>query len=280
MLIVIDKSFLRASTSARIETLCREYEVIFSETILFELQDSKDRDQCLAKFPSTENSVIFMPDIGNLISYENTNSRAAAPIVKHRIPGNIAFNEKLKSKQFDFSRYENTLAQWRRELKKTIDDLVEVATCIDVFWPKMRDEKGNIIHPYVDDLKKKISKNPNIVRAFYKLIRKSSFVTADKIDMDWAIFRWVQIRVIYCLDWAKRHNFNVKAANRNKIEHDLHDLNYLIIASLCDGMATTDQRLGCFLRLIRPDSTIISETAARGSQLEARTPPGPGSGTA
>lgn len=257
MQIVIDKSFLRSSPKSLVHDICQNHQVLFVSNLLFELMDSDDRAECSAKLPSRVNSVLFMQEVPELLNYEKHKRHAAHPIMKFRIHKHVSLNEKLCSKNFDFSRYNHDNAECKRVVQDEVSRLKVLSLSIFNFWPGLKNHNGRIPDEKILEIRREVASEQDIVKALWHIIRPEGFPPADMIGPEWVIYRWTQLRVLLCLDWVRRH-IKLGEANNVKLEHDLHDLYYVLFAALAGGLATSDIKQRETFRLVRPDGHIYN----------------------
>lgn len=252
--LVLDKSLLRSLSKAELGELCSEHTVLFTDTLFYELVDNaEDRKQCFAKLPSGSNVFSFLPCIGSLMRFEQEKRVPASPLIDHRLPGRLAFNRRLGSKNYNLYQIDATLHEHRIRTEDEVEGLVGLAGSIDKLWPDLRS------NPQIPARRKSdLADRPEIIRQLYKKITDDHTLAAV-IGANWVIFRWLQVRAIYCIDLGVSYMYDLSHASRIKLEHHLHDMNYVVYAALTGAIATADKRASEVFRLVRPDGVVIDQ---------------------
>jgi len=251
--VVLDKSFLRGSSADIIDKLCTHHNVLIIDDLMYELLDNpQDREQCFAKLPTGGNALIFLKGIGPLIRYENTHGRPASPLSEHRIPGILSINRRFRERCFNFSIYDAKAEEWKETVAKDVGELIDLSTTINRLWPNI---EGN--PSYTTGLLDEVSNNREIIQSFYGKIADQCSSPKYKIDENWVSFRWLQAKVMYCIQLFSTHKGQICTARPTDVEHDLHDLRYLVYASLSGSIATKDEKLKRNFFRLRPDGVVL-----------------------
>jgi hypothetical protein len=249
MEVVIDKSFVRASSEQELANLCANHVVLFTDSLLYEVLDNvRDRDQCFAKLPNGNDNFIFMQGVGPLIEYERKHGRPATPLSAHRMQGILSINRAFKKRSFDLSVYERMLLESKERVATDVRGFVELTTTINRLWPRIEGDQG-----YSAELVNQVSADPNIILRMYENVVSG---TCASINETWVTFRWFQVQVIYCIQMFTRHQGKVIITK--KLENDFHDLHYLIYASLSGAIATNDKKLQRNFCRLRQDGVVFS----------------------
>jgi hypothetical protein len=105
-------------------------------------------------------------------------------------------------------------------------------------------------------LEREILEDRESMRQFYANHTLPPFPPANLIDERWAFFRWIQVYLLAGLDFFHRHGVNSEP-NREKVVHELLDLDYTITALLVGGLACCEKRIIQRFRFLRPDGFIL-----------------------
>jgi hypothetical protein len=259
--IVIDKSYLQGATTECVRSLCEEHNVLFTETLFYELltTEASERTACFAKFPEKENPVTLIPRAGPLLRYENRHLRAATPLIDHRIEGDFRFNRGLTTGTFKHSPDEETaLAEWRQDVMHEVEVFHEVATSVSAWCPRLRTVSGAVLKEGCEELKRRACDDPEVVRNVYRSLDLAGFASASLLDLSWVLFRYIQAHLLFSLDYIPRHGFADMNKIPKRVEHDIHDLQYFIFGCLCGGLATKDKDIMQNFRLACPEGKLLS----------------------
>lgn len=261
MEIVIDKSYLQGTPGEEVRRLCEEHTVLFTETLLYELltTDEPSRRKCFAKLPQRDNPVLLMPRTGPLFRYEIEKQRAASPIVDHRVAFSFRFNPRLGSRTFQHSAHEvATLEQWRGDVESEVLRFRETGVGVAAWCPSLKTVFGQALKVECEGLKKKACADIEVVRMIYRSIRPDGFPCASLLDPSWALFRWVQSHILFALDYLGRYGFSELPNIPKRVEHDIHDIDYVTFGALCGALATKDADIANNFSLSCPDGKLLS----------------------
>lgn len=259
--IVIDKSYLQGAPSETIRKLCEEHTVVFTETLFYELLSTEEiiRDRCFAKLPASDNPVVLIPCLGPLIRCEIEKQKTASPILDHRLALSFRFNPRLSSRTFQHSAHEKaTLEQWRRDVEGKVSRFHQVATGVSSWCPSLKAVSGEALRIACKDLKKQACADAEIVRMVYRDIRPEGFPPASFLDPSWALFRWVQVNLLFALDYLGRYGFAELESLPQRVEHDIHDIEYVIFGALCGALATRDDDITDNFLLSHSDGKLLN----------------------
>lgn len=261
MQIVIDKSYLQGVSTEKMCRLCEEHTVLFIETLLYELLTAteSERNVCFAKFPAIDNPVTLIPRAGPLLRYENEHLRAASPLVDHRIEVDFRFNPEFAIGSFQHAPDEKTaLTDWRQEVKREVETFREVATGVSVWCPRLRTVSDKELKIGCKDLKRQACTDLAVVRNVYRSLDLEGFACASLLDRSWVLFRWIQAHLLFSLDYIARYEFADLEKIPKRLEHDIHDIQYVLFGCLCGALATKDKVMMRNFQLACPEGTVIS----------------------
>ena len=82
----------------------------------------------------------------------------------------------------------------------------------------------------------------------------------ESIDEKWAIYRWVQVQLLFALDVHVRYQGNIPTPLSSnvyeKMEHDVLDAEQLILGCLEGAFATRENKHKRWWRLLCPDGRL------------------------
>ena len=260
--VVIDKSYLQGASGDAVRRLCDEHTVLFTETLLYELltaPEQEERNECFAKLPARDNPVALIPRTGPLFRYEMEHLRAASPVVNHRIDVTFRFNPKLTSRSFHHSADEQTaLAEWRLDVEREVATFNKVATGVSAWCPSLETVSRERLRSACQDLKRQACADTQVVRTVYRSLGLEGFPAASFLEPAWALFRWVQAHLLCSLDYIARYGFADLSNIPKRVEHDIHDIQYLLFGALCGALATRDAEIAANFSLACPKGTLIT----------------------
>jgi hypothetical protein len=258
--IVIDKSYLQGAATKTVRRLCEEHAVLFTETLFYELltTDEPKREACFAKLPAKDNPVTLIPGAGPLFRYEIEHRRPASPVVDHCIPVTFRFNPRLTSRTFQHPADEEVaLGEWRREVEREVATFHEIATGVTTWCSALMTLSGEVLTAACEDLKQQLCSDTEIVRKVYGSLGLEGFPCASMLDPSWALFRWVQAHLLFSLDYVGRYGIGESPNIPKRVEHDIHDIQYVLFGALCGALATRDSEIAANFALARPNGTLL-----------------------
>jgi len=128
-----------------------------------------------------------------------------------------------------------------------------------VAWcPLLKTVSGQALKVACEDLKKQACVDMEVVRMIYRSISPDGFPCDSLLDPSWALFRWVQSHLLFALDYLGRYGFEDLPNTPNRVEHDIHDMDYVIFGALCGALATKDADIANNFLLSCPNGKLLS----------------------
>jgi hypothetical protein len=215
MNIILDKSYLIGASRKLISNLFCQYQLMMPETLFLEILTSDDKSQikkCFSKFPKKENPIALLPSSGNLIYYEKVNHSPSTPLQNRVLDIKYKFNSDLCCDKYEriIENVEESLDEWIKFTAERADGFAKKAETVPDWFPELKN-KTCISKEMINEAMQKIGNDTNFVRDVYTIIQKEIFKngreewpTADKIDKNWALFRYIQFHLIGTLDFFIR----------------------------------------------------------------------------
>lgn len=268
--IILDKSFLDGCSISMMRDLCEKHRLMMPDTLFYELITTKNesRQRCFSKIPAGDNPLVLIPNIGTLLRYENDNRKPSVPVYQHRIKFDYSFNSKLAAGEFEFSQ---DLQEERHrsilEIKGEANAFMERASTMRDMFSSLRDCEKKNIETVVSSLKNEVARNPWLVKEVYAgTIGDANLpidVKPENIGKNWAIYRWIQVQLIYALDLYKKYQGEIPPPNSGKsfmlnIEHDMLDSQYVMLATLVGGLACRDTKIIEVFKALHPKGVVLS----------------------
>ena len=268
MNIVIDKSFLQGSSKKEIHQMCDQYQLIMPEVLFLEILTTKNEDmvKCFNKFPIIENPVALIPNVGTLIRYETEKNRPCSPIETQFLKIRYVFNDQLSMSQFVFTdEQKESLQKWKTSAKEDTADFIKKATVADDWFPELRGYiPGQSPKPIVDAMNM-IASDIEFVRKTYSQIRDDIYKTYDtlwpepeSINKKWVLFRHLQVHLLAALEYIKKYGRESQPTVTKRLENEYLDIDYCIVGTLSNGLATRDSTMAKFYNLLCPEKRLLS----------------------
>ena len=131
---------------------------------------------------------------------------------------------------------------------------------VAVWCPQLRNLSGAALRIACEDLKQQAGTDADVVRNIYQSLEGlDGFPPASVLDAAWVLFRWVQVHLLFALDYVSRYGFSDRAMIPKRVEHDIHDIQYVLFGTLCGALATRDRSIACNFTLACPEGTCLHE---------------------
>lgn len=234
--------------------------MLFTEALLYEIltSDRRTRDRCFTKLPVANNPVVLIPRMGPLIRYEIERHAAASPILDHRVAFPYRFNPRFRDQTFRHSDHEEaTLCRWQSDVKQEVLRFNDVATSLSVWCPDLKSVTGEELKNACQDLKKQACRDCKVIQMIYRDISQDGFPPGHLLGHSWALFRWVQAKVLFALDYLGRYGFAELPNVPRRVEHDIHDSEYVAFGALSGALATRDGDIAGNFLLCYPDGRLL-----------------------
>lgn len=262
--IILDKSYLETATPSQVETLCGNHRVLMPDILFYELTTTTEesRKSCFNKFPDTANSVELIPNVGTLLHYELNTRKPCTPLYDQREQIIFNFNRGLRTGVFQFTKVQ--MADRKRQeaiVEQDAKDFFELAMMVATFFPQINGIPYSALPNEIQEAKAQVATDILTVRRIYERLLKGVKIPnpllPDTLNPNWVYFRWIQVRCLYSLDLIFRYNgclpSNPGAQFWTRIEHEMLDSEYVILASLSGGFACDENRMIDFFHLLCPD---------------------------
>ena len=269
--VVVDKCFLQGSKADRIRDLCRTHDVLMTDVLFYELISSSEpqRSRCFAKFPSTENPVTWVKNSLALRRKE----------IEHRTPsGKPSENPAVSGYRFhpDLSTGNyvppdgtaRALDEENRRVRADVASFIQSAQVMATVFPDLLSDINSPKENAIEEAAHSIATEPSSVITFYAELNSEPgerpFPPADLVTPSWALFRYLQVQLLMALDIYSRYRGKIPnvadltPAWYEKIEHDLHDAEYLVLGVLEGSFATNELKLQRYWKMLRPDGVLLS----------------------
>ena len=252
-LIVLDKSYVRAASTAEIEAACDNFCALMTEDLFFELisGDLETRTKCFQKFPCRDNPVELIPNVGTLLRFEKE-ARKPSSLWKRRLRSTFRFNAGLADGQFILNeKQEQAIARWRDDLAQDVDHLIALGSSADRLFPALRGLRPGQRPEVIESLIGEIAVNMEGARQLYAHLKPPEFPPSAIVGRTWAVFRRLQVYAIGAVEYFAKYGDGINKTNRDVLENERTDLNYLVVALLAGGLATGDKTIARRFRLLR-----------------------------
>lgn len=268
--VVLDKSYVMASSATGLRSTFEEYDFLLPEVFLYEVAKAtpEKRAKEFRKFPTVEKPFYLVPNVGVFLNHELTYHKACAK------PSECLRNVDYSNvKNFSDPEYvlAPSLAQALEKRREEVFLDTEVfLEDIDLFRAEYPHELQNIHRVKVrDELERKIVNDRDVFFKHYdqlqvdpKLNPGRIEIPAEKIDDCWITYRWYQVRGLFALDLATRYPdtdvIRSSDATMERLRHDVMDAQYLTVAAIQGSFAVQEKKLKRWWMLLCPHGDLLT----------------------
>lgn len=279
--IIVDKSYAQGIRS--LLDLRDQWQFLFPDAFFFEVAstDARARELCLAKLRELHrcDAVRVTPNVGEMLGQEINHLGRAGPPSENLVLG-------LDLDAFFGARFDDLSAARRNALVSTatgfdrdVDGLIERVNMLQQVVRGI--EQGTTVQrrkAAFHAAKKTVAEDQNFVTGFFADFVCSgdhappgasllaNVARSGAFGPDWTIYRWVQVQLLYGLDLVERHGpltaGALTAKQRERLQHDAADIEYVVLGVLQGALATNDWRMRDMFTRLRPDGALLTNVAA------------------
>ena len=272
--IIVDKSYAQGARS--LLHLQRDWRLLFPDVFFFEVAstDPSARQSCLSKLLDLHRDagVHVAPNVGALLRMEIDGLAHAGPPSENLTQG-LGLDAFFT--QFDelFEDRGNAVADKEACFDRDIRSLIERA---NMFRDRIRGafegttdqrkeayrearktvaEDREFISHFFADFVSRDADAPANTTSLVRIARSGS------LGPKWTIYRWVQVQLLYALEWLEKRGqldpVKLTAKERENLQHDVIDIEYVILGVLQGALASRDKRMRAAFRTLRPDGVLL-----------------------
>lgn len=270
--IVIDKSFLQSASQEVFAELLQNHILLMPQTLLYEIltTEKEKRLKCFWKIPDIDNPFVLLNKLEDVYQFEIENHKIWTICKDLYVDIPYRFGRKLKDPNFEIRQEdEKNILEWDEEINDRTNDFIELSKIAKDKFPELSNyNPGQSVVP-INNAKNKIYSDYNCVLEIYSIYADLSIELyvekplPDKnlITLDWAVFRWLQIRLILSLDYLAKYGCDDKLSISFKnVKNDMLDGEYLFFACLFGALATTDKVMIERFKMLKPEGVLITRT--------------------
>ena len=273
--VIVDKSY--AQCVASLHELHRDWDLVFPDAFFFEVAstDARARNRCLSKLREIhcDGAVHVAPNVGELLRKEILGLSPAGAPAENLIRGlpldeffGMTFEALAKARR-------DALHQTEMEFWRDVDGLVKKANMLLGRFRGTCEGTTQERKQACDIARNTIARDRGFVSAFFAdfVCRGNhplpgspilaAIARSDTFGPAWTIYRWVQVQLLYGLELAEKHGHLDPEAltpnQRERLQHDVIDMEYLILGVLQGALASNDNRMRRMFTLLCPQGTLV-----------------------
>jgi hypothetical protein len=258
MYIIVDKSWIISINKKSLIKICNDHSLVLPASLAYESFTSDNKEQALSiwkKLNFVRDKIYFIERINQLIKYEIKHNEPFGSI--DRFFQNIYYDANidrikkgLKIKQKIILKLYQII--WEGRGIKSFQKILEG---IHNYFPQLENQSNSEIF---EDTIKQLCESNGLLLKIYDDVKPSKFPSSKLIDDNWAIYRWLQMHLIYAIEYKRKYGYADNKINFKKLYHDHIDIEYLMLGVLNKGLATDDKKLKCLFNVCCKDGVLFS----------------------
>lgn len=283
--IVIDKSFLDGAPGEQVREVLARYRTLVIEPLFYELMTtaSQKKQKAFSKLPREAGAFTLIPNVGTLLRYELEKCEPCGYLDDCSIEGQHIFHEGLRDGTYvPEGQVLTDLKEWEAHTAAATQFFLNGCQAVYQFFPELDGIEMREFQAAIATARKEVARNHERVRSIYMQIREQEPTTemlpSHLLDIEWASFRFVQCHLLAALRVFGKHQGRIQRTQNLvlKAEHSMHDLEYVVVASLVGAIATNDREVEEDFLLLCPEGVVIrparSDATCQLVQLSAPSP--------
>jgi len=273
--IIVDKSFAQGSHS--LDPFQGRWCLLFPDAFFFEVAstDPQAQARCLSKLREVHDhgALRVAPNVGELLRKEIHDLTKAGPPSENLIDGldldaffSIKFDDLSKARR-------EALRSTEADFGQDVDGLINRANMLQRFFPSTREgtaanrkegfrlarqtvtEDGDFLLRFFADFVCRGAHTPPGAPLLAGIARNGA------MSPEWTIYRWLQVQLLYGLELLEKHGElganSLTPKQRVRFQHDVIDMEYVVLGVLQGALATKDKRMNSMFMLLRPDGVVL-----------------------
>lgn len=246
--------------------LARSHRLLMSDVLFYELiSNPEDRRKCFAKFQKLDNPVDLLKHVGSHLRMEIDTHRPSDKPSRHIEDIRFQFNEALLGSHYELPDDARAVVEEQTaELRGDVASFIEGARTISTLFPDLLLGSDTQRAAAKSEAEFVIATNTEALLRFYSQfespIGEPPLPLAELVTPEWALFRWLQVKLLFALDLYSRYNGNIPSELTQKmyvrLEHDVLDAQYLILGVLEGSFATKEGKLKAWWALLCPEGSL------------------------
>jgi hypothetical protein len=266
--IILDKCYLQGTSVKSIQELSDRFQLLMPDVLFYEMisSDEPGRSRCFRKFPQKSNPIPIAKHVGALLKKELTTHEPAGLPSENLEALTYRFNPALSDGSYELSDADTvTMREIEAELKSDISRLIEKSHLIPTIFPNIGKGSSEERKKCKAEIEKFIANDVTKLRKFlssFKLPGDATMPAEEHLNTSWALFRWLQVQLLFSLDIRDRHgdidSYALTPNHATDLEHDVLDAHYLILGVLQYAFATREKKLMRFFNLLCPEGILVT----------------------
>lgn len=273
--IVVDKSYVQGAGS--LSEIQRNWSLLFPDAFFFEVAstNASARQSCLSKLRELKGNggIYVVSNVGELLRKEIHDLVCAGQPSKNLVQGLDL--DAFFSAQFDdlTKARRDALALTEIELDQDVNGLIERANTLHGQIQGTSSGSTEQRKRAYDLARQDVAQDRDFIAKFFGEVLCGGayappgarflmqIAQTGAFGPEWALYRWTQVTLLYALDLLEKYGQlapeKLTTKQREKLQHDVIDMQYVVLGVLQGALASKDKRMRAMFRLLRPDGAVL-----------------------
>ena len=274
--IIVDKSYAQGVPS--LDGLQKDWDLLFPDAFFFEVAstDAQAREGCLRRLRDVHHhgGVHIAPNVGELLRKEIHGLCPAGAPSENLIEGldldaffGVRFDDLSNARR-------DALADTEVTFGRDTDALVTRANALQGCFARTCAGTAEERKEGYRRARNAVAQDRDFIAGFLAEFvcrgrhapREAPLLTeiarSDAFGPAWTVYRWLQVQLLYGLELLEKRGpldlDALKLTLRDRLQHDVIDMEYVILGVLQGALATNDRKMRSMFELLRPQGTVLS----------------------
>ncbi len=266
--IVLDKNYLQGARAELVSELARSHRLLMPDALFYEMISDRDtsRWKIFAKLPEVDNPVGLLEGVGEMLRHELERAEPFGLPSARTLPVDFRFHPGLRDPAFALPQF--VLEENAREaefLEGLAASFLTLIATVPTLFPLLDKPRNALTPAEIEDCMHQAASIDFGVAMAREVTSPDSDepLFADSLPLDgrWILVRRYQVMALFAIDYYVRLgplDFAKMTPNqRLKLEHDLHDMDILILGVAEGALATHERKLRRWFRLLAPEGLLL-----------------------
>lgn len=263
--VLIDKSWLQSISTKDLIEFTVNKTIIVPASLAYELITTKQEQKQIENFNKlnyVRSSTRLIEHVGSLLQYEKRQKKSCLPIQKQLLLPNFNYvdnlfepRKKLDSGQLSDIKYHKMNWEIQGE-----SEFINISSGVNYWFPELNKIKAGSNIEQISDVVNKIASDNDLIREIYAEVKNAGeltdFPNPKEIDQNWACFRYIQLHLLAGTEYIRKYGPNNKNVKSGRFINDNIDLEYAILSTLINAIATNDKTLKWYFKVCCPNGKI------------------------
>ena len=273
--IIVDKSYVQAAGS--LSEIQRNWSLLFPDAFFFEVASTNPsaRQSCLSKLRELRGNggVYVVSNVGELFRKEIHDLVCAGQPSENLVQGldldaffGAQFDDLTKARR-------DALALTEIEFDQEVDALIEKANTLHGHIQGTSNGSTEQRKKAYGLARQEVAQDRDFIAKFFAEVLCGGayappgarflmqIAQTGAFGPEWALYRWTQVTLLYALELLEKHGQlapeKLTTKQREKFQHDVIDMQYVVLGVLQGALASKDKRMRAMFKLLRPDGAVL-----------------------